>query len=142
MDSNIQKSTFLAIFWLIACSLALVALLVIEVSTIIIDRGMTPLSCLSREVLPETPNRALELSIVWSRPHLQRSSHTHGQAPPRSPYPIVLDANQSKRITVLILLPGVPNEPYNVRGHILTQARGKFRIKELSIIYRWGGEIV
>jgi hypothetical protein len=39
-------------------------------------------------------------------------------------------------------IPGGPDEPYNVRGHILTQARNKFRIKELSIIYRWGGEVV
>ena len=42
-----------------ACSLALVALLVIEVLTVMIDRDMTPLSCLSHGVLPETPNRAL-----------------------------------------------------------------------------------
>jgi len=55
---------------------------------------------------------------------------------------IVLNANQSKRITVLIPLPGGPDEPYNVRDHILTQARNKFRIKELSIIYQWGGEVV
>jgi len=61
MDSNVEKGTFLAFF--VAehpqCSLALVALSVIEVPTIIIDRDMTPLSCLSQEVLPETPNRAL-----------------------------------------------------------------------------------
>jgi len=43
---------------------------------------------------------------------------------------------------VLTPLPGGPNEPYNVRGHILTQARNKFRVKELSTIYRRGGEIV
>jgi release factor H-coupled RctB family protein len=43
---------------------------------------------------------------------------------------------------VLIPLPGGPDEPHNVRGDIFTQARNKFRIKELSIIYRWGGEVV
>jgi len=54
MDSNVQKSSFLVFFTeLFACSLALVALSVIEVPTIIIDRGML-------EGLPETPNRALE----------------------------------------------------------------------------------
>lgn len=55
---------------------------------------------------------------------------------------IILNANQAKRITVLIPLPGGPDAPYNVRDHILAQARNKFRIKELSIIYRWGGEVV
>jgi hypothetical protein len=55
---------------------------------------------------------------------------------------IFLNANQSKRITVLIPFPGGPDEPYIMRGHILAQARFKFRIKELSIIYRWGGEVV
>jgi hypothetical protein len=61
MDSVVQECIFLALFVteLCACSLALVALSVIEVSLTIIDRGMTPLSCLSREVLPEMPNRAL-----------------------------------------------------------------------------------
>jgi hypothetical protein len=46
MDSNIQKCAFIAFFVteLFACSLALVAVSVIEVPTIIIDRGMTPLS--------------------------------------------------------------------------------------------------
>jgi len=61
MDTNVQKRPFLAFFSveLFACNSALVALSVIEVPTTIIDRGMTPLSCLSREVLPETPSRAL-----------------------------------------------------------------------------------
>jgi len=45
---------------LVRCSLAFIALSVIEVPTIIIDRGVTPLSCLSRDVLPATPNRVLE----------------------------------------------------------------------------------
>jgi hypothetical protein len=60
MDSNIQKRTILAFFVaeLFACMMAVVALSVIEIPTNIIDRGMTPLGCLSREVLPETPNRA------------------------------------------------------------------------------------
>jgi hypothetical protein len=46
MDSNVQKCTFLACFVaeLFACSLALVAVSVIEVPTIIPDRGMTLLS--------------------------------------------------------------------------------------------------
>src|SRR5258708_390535 len=55
---------------------------------------------------------------------------------------IVLNSNQSKRITVLIPLPGGPDEPYNVRDHILAQARDKFRNKELNIVYQWGGEVV
>jgi hypothetical protein len=61
MDSSVQN--FILAFFvaeLFACSLALVAFSVIEVPIIIIDRGMTPLSCLSREVLSKTPNRALE----------------------------------------------------------------------------------
>jgi len=29
-----------------------------------------------------------------------------------------------------------------VRNHILTQARNRFRIKELPIIYRWGGDLI
>jgi hypothetical protein len=49
---------------------------------------------------------------------------------------IVLIAIQSKRITTLTPLPGGPDAPYNVCDHILTQVRNKFRIKELSIIYR------
>jgi release factor H-coupled RctB family protein len=55
---------------------------------------------------------------------------------------IILNSNQSKRITVLVPLPGGTGESYNVRDHILTQARNKFRIKELHIVYRWGGEVV
>jgi hypothetical protein len=38
----------------------MIALLVIEISPIIIGRGMSYVSCLSQEVLPETPNRALK----------------------------------------------------------------------------------
>jgi hypothetical protein len=45
-------------------------------------------------------------------------------------------------ITVLIPLPGGPDKPYIVRGHIPEQARNKFRIKELFIIYRWEGKVV
>jgi len=46
MDPNVQKWTFLAflVAELFACNLALVALSVIEIPTIIIDRGVTPLS--------------------------------------------------------------------------------------------------
>jgi hypothetical protein len=46
MDSNVQKCSFLAflVTELFVCSLALVAVSVIEVPTIIIDRGMTLLS--------------------------------------------------------------------------------------------------
>ena len=32
---------------------------IIEGPPIIIDRGMRPISCSSREIVPETPNRAL-----------------------------------------------------------------------------------
>jgi hypothetical protein len=61
MDSNIQNRTLtFFITELVACSSALIALSVIEIRTIIIDRGMTPLSYLSRQILSETPNRALE----------------------------------------------------------------------------------
>jgi hypothetical protein len=145
MDSNVQKCTFLAFFVteLFACSLAVVILSVIEVPPIIIDRGMTPLGCLSREVLPETPNRAQKSGVNRTCSALLTPQ---GQAPPRSMLnrriTIVLNANQSKRINMLIPLLGGPDEPYNVRGDILTQARIKFRIKELSIIYRWGAEVV
>jgi len=56
---------------------------------------------------------------------------------------IALNISQSKCITVRNSLPGGSDEPYNVRDHILTQARNKFRITELSIIiYRWGGDVV
>jgi hypothetical protein len=61
MDSNIQKCTLaFVVAELFACSLALVAFSIIEVPIIIIDRGMTLLSCLSQEVLSAMPNRALE----------------------------------------------------------------------------------
>jgi hypothetical protein len=62
MDSNVQRCTFLAFFVTepFACSLVVAAPSVIDIPTIIIDRGLTPLGCLSREVLPDTPNRALE----------------------------------------------------------------------------------
>jgi len=29
-----------------------------------------------------------------------------------------------------------------MRDHILTQAKNKFQLKELDIVYRWGGEVV
>jgi len=54
---------------------------------------------------------------------------------------IALNINQSKCITVRIPLPGGPDEPYNVRNHILTQAMIMFRIMELSMIYRWEGDV-
>ena len=62
MDSNFQKCTFLAFLSneLCSCSSILVGLLVIEVSPIIVERGMRSIVCLKKEVLPETPNRALE----------------------------------------------------------------------------------
>jgi hypothetical protein len=58
MDSNVQRCTFLAFIVTepFGCSLAVVALSVIEIPTIIIDRYITPLGCFSREVLPEMPN--------------------------------------------------------------------------------------
>lgn len=31
---------------------------------------------------------------------------------------------------------------YNLPDHILTQARNKFRIEELNIVDRWGGEVI
>jgi len=43
---------------------------------------------------------------------------------------IILNANQSECITVLIPL---PDESYNVRDYIFTQARNKSRVKELNI---------
>ena len=55
---------------------------------------------------------------------------------------IALNISQSKCITVRNSLPGGPDEPYDVRDHIFTPARNKFRIMELSIIYRWGGDVV
>jgi hypothetical protein len=56
--SKMHLSLFVA--ELLACSLALVAFSIIEVPIIIIDRNMTPLSCLSQEDLSAMPNRALE----------------------------------------------------------------------------------
>lgn len=55
---------------------------------------------------------------------------------------IILNANQAKRITVLIPLPRAGEEDYSIRELILHQARNKFHNKYLDIIYRWGGEIV
>jgi hypothetical protein len=47
----------------------MVALVVMEATPIIIDREMRSVSCVSRESLPETPNRALEQFIrLKSRP--------------------------------------------------------------------------
>ena len=61
MDPNFQQCTFLAFLSieLCACSLIFVAFLVIDVSPIIIERGMSSVIRLTREVLPETPNREL-----------------------------------------------------------------------------------
>ena len=52
----------------------------------------------------------------------------------------ILNANQST--SLLIPLPGGPDEPYNTRDHILTQGGKKFQVKVLNIVYRWGGEVV
>ena len=61
MDPNFQKCTFLAFLSIELCaySLIFVAFLVIEVSPIIIERGTRSVGCLTREVLPETPNGSL-----------------------------------------------------------------------------------
>ncbi len=61
MDPNFQKCTFLAFpsIALCTCSLIFVALLVIEDSPIIIERGIRLVGCLTREVPPETPYGAL-----------------------------------------------------------------------------------
>ncbi len=61
MDPDFQKCTFLAFLSieLCACSLIFVAFFVIDVSLIIIERGMSSVGRLTREVLPETPNRDL-----------------------------------------------------------------------------------
>jgi len=37
---------------------------------------------------------------------------------------------------------GGPDELYNVRDHILTQAWNKFLVRVLGIVYRWGGGVV
>jgi hypothetical protein len=53
---------------------------------------------------------------------------------------IILNSNQTKRITVLVPLP-VPGETeYSIKEHILLHARNKFQNKYLSIVYHWGGE--
>jgi len=61
MDPNFQKYTFLAFLSieLCTCSLTFVAFLVIDISPIIIERGMSSVGYLTREVLSETPNREL-----------------------------------------------------------------------------------
>ena len=58
MDPNFEKYTFLAFLSIqpCACSLIFVAFVVIDISPIIIERGMSPESRLTREVLPETLN--------------------------------------------------------------------------------------
>ena len=53
---------------------------------------------------------------------------------------IILNANQTKRITVLVPLPNPGDTEYNVKDHILHQARNKFLNKYLSVVYKWGGE--
>lgn len=55
---------------------------------------------------------------------------------------IILNANQAKRITVLIPLPTAGADDYNIKELILNQARNKFHNRYLSVIYRWGGEVV
>ena len=62
MDPNFQKCIFLAFcsIGLCACSSIFVAVLVIEVFPIIIERGMRSVGCSTREVVPETPNGALK----------------------------------------------------------------------------------
>ena len=62
MDSDFQKCTFLAFLpiELYACSLILVALLGIEASLIIVERSMRSVVCSTGDVLPVTPNGALE----------------------------------------------------------------------------------
>ena len=62
MDPNFQKCTFLAFLSieLCACSLIFVAFLVIDVPHMIIERGVSSVGRLTREVLPETPNRELQ----------------------------------------------------------------------------------
>ena len=56
MDPNFQKCTLLAFLSieLCACSLIFVAFLAIDVSPIVIERGMRSVGRLTREVLPET----------------------------------------------------------------------------------------
>ena len=61
MDPNFQKCFFLVFLSVEprACSLIFVAFLVIDVSPIIIERGMSSVGRLTREILPETPNGQL-----------------------------------------------------------------------------------
>jgi len=61
MDPNFQKCTFLTFLSieLYACGLIFVAFLVIDISFIIIERGMSSVGRLTRDALPETPNREL-----------------------------------------------------------------------------------
>ena len=61
MDANFQKCTFLAFLSieLCACCMIFVAFLAIDISFIIIERSMSSVGRLTREVLPETPNREL-----------------------------------------------------------------------------------
>ena len=62
MDPSFQKCTFLAFLSieLCACSLIFVAFMVIDVSPIIIERGMGSVGHLTKRVLPEMPNRELQ----------------------------------------------------------------------------------
>lgn len=55
---------------------------------------------------------------------------------------IILNVNQAKRITVLVPLPTAGEDDYNIKELILNQARNKFHNRYLSIVYRWGGEVV
>ena len=79
MDSNFQKCTFLAFLSieLCACSLILVAVLGVELSPIIVERGMRPVVCLTRENLlslrycrttlrDDTLRRLLTAVFVWA----------------------------------------------------------------------------
>jgi hypothetical protein len=69
---------------------------------------------------------------------------------------IILNSNQSKRITVLIPVPREHLQPttsttsatnvdtsthYSVRELILQQARNKFHNRYLDVVYRWGGDV-
>ena len=62
MDPNFEKCTFLAFLSIefCACSLIFACFLVIDVSPISIERGMSAVGRLTREVLPETPNKGLQ----------------------------------------------------------------------------------
>ncbi|KIM25310.1 hypothetical protein M408DRAFT_10499 [Serendipita vermifera MAFF 305830] len=53
---------------------------------------------------------------------------------------IILNSNQTKRITVLVPVPTSGDTEYNVKEHILLQARNKFLNRYLSVVYLWGGE--